>query len=91
MTVVSPELRDYAYRTAHPVKKQRASLVSMMVDKDDRIMDPAASPLPDGDADAFRPPSDEVRLEMARLEQELAAAAAAHELALRGTPADSPD
>ena len=89
VTVVSPELLDH--RTPHPIKKPRASLLSMMMGgKDDRILDPAASPAVDGDVDAFRPPSDEVRLEMARLEREIAAGAAAHELALKGTPAELP-
>jgi len=88
LTVVDPHLRDYEHRVAHPAPKHRSSLLSMMMgDRDDRILEPAATPSLDGDA--IRPPSDEVRLEMARLEMEMAAAAAAHDLALREAAAAS--
>jgi hypothetical protein len=88
VTVVSPELRDYAYRVAHPDKKRRPSLLSMMMgDKDDRLLDPDAAPPIAGAPDAVKPPSDQLRLEMERLALEIRAA---HDAALYGSGAGTP-
>jgi hypothetical protein len=87
VTVVSPRLREYEYRVAHPAKKRRASLLSMMMGgDDDRLTDPATVPAFDGATDAYRPPSSELRQEMARIELEIAAA---HEAALHHAGAES--
>jgi hypothetical protein len=87
VTVVSPRLREYEYRAAHPAKKRRASLLSMMMGgDDDRLVDPAVATAFEGATDAYRPPSDELRQEMDRIQLEIAAA---HEAALRQTGAES--
>jgi hypothetical protein len=86
VTVVSPELRDYAIRVAAPAKKkERVSLLAMLMGnaKDERIMEPSPSI---ADDDAFRPPSEDVKREMARLEAEIAATAAMREIALHQLP-----
>jgi hypothetical protein len=91
VTVVSPELRDYASKvTASAKRKERTSLLAMLMgsEKDDRVIEPSAAFVDDA---AFQPPSDDVRREMARLEAEIAAAAAAREMALHGLPSGSFD
>jgi len=88
VTVVSPRLREYEYAAAHPAKKRRPSLLSMMMGgSDERLVDPAVPTAFDGATDdAYRPPSSELRQEMARIEFEIAAA---HEAALHQAGAES--
>ena len=85
LTVVSPELRDYEYRVAHPVRKPRTSLLKrVMGGQEARIVQPVTSPSSETEG-APRLPSVEVRLEMARIEREIVAArlAALQEAALQ--------
>jgi hypothetical protein len=88
VTVVSPRLREYEYAVAHPAQKRRPSLLSMMMGgSDERLVDPAVPTAFDGATDdAYRPPSSELRQEMARIEVEIAAA---HEAALHQAGAES--
>jgi hypothetical protein len=69
LTAVSPELRDYADRVAR--QKKRPGLRSLIFDEgDDRVMTTAGGGV---DPSVFKPPSDEVRAEMERLDREIAA------------------
>ena len=94
LTAISPELRDYADRVAH--QKERPSLLSLMFGEgDDRVTTTASHGV---DAGVFKPPSDEVRAEMERLDREIAAgtlaetiAAAPSEPAPEATPEPAPE
>jgi hypothetical protein len=74
LTEVSPELRVYALRAALP--PQRGFLADLLGEPDPRLEGPAPEPV---DHAVVQPPDARVRAEMARLDQELAAAAAAEE------------
>jgi hypothetical protein len=69
VTEVSPELRAYAAR-ARPVKKGASLLIAMF---SDTPVPQTIDPPPPSDAAALRPPSRELRAEMARLDAEIAA------------------
>ena len=69
VTEVSPELRAYAAR-ARPVKKGASLLIAMF---SDTPLPQTIDAPPPSDAAALRPPSRELRAEMARLDAEIAA------------------
>jgi hypothetical protein len=69
LTAVSPELRDYAARAAR--QRKRPGLRSLMFgEREDRVIATADNGVDPG---VFKPPSDEVRAEMERLDREIAA------------------
>jgi hypothetical protein len=82
VTEVSPELRRYAADARSG--KNKPSLLRMMFS--DTPIPTAVDAPPPSDADALRPPSSELRAEMARLDAEIAAGAIA-----TGAPDAAPD
>jgi hypothetical protein len=73
LTEVSPDLLAYAVRAK--AKQKRQSLLKIMFT--DTSIPQTLDPPPPSDSAALRPPSPEVRAEMARLDAEIAAATAA--------------
>ena len=70
VTAVSPELVAYQEKVTQPKKRQ--SILSMVMgEPDDRLI---ARPTDQAAAGALKPPSAEVRAEMARIDREIAAA-----------------
>ena len=90
LTAVSPELRDYADRVAR--QKKRPSLRSLIFDEwDDGVIATAGDGVDPG---VFKPPSDEVRAEMERLDREIAAGTHAETAAaapFQPSPGSTPD
>ena len=90
LTAVSPELRDYADRVAR--QKKRPSLRSLIFDEwDDGVIATAGDGVDPG---VFKPPSDEVRAEMERLDREIAAGTQAETAAAapsQPSPEPTPD
>lgn len=86
LTEVSPELRAYAeqVRSGRP----KRGLLSIMMSSPSTPV--ASTPAPATEPEALRPPSSEVRAEMARIDAEIAAGIAASGMAsAEGTPADA--
>jgi hypothetical protein len=90
VTEVSPELRRYAADALSG--KNKPSLLRMMFS--DTPIPTAVDAPPPSDADALRPPSSELRAEMARLDAEIAAGAIAtdtSEAPIEPAPDTTPD